>query len=149
MKYLFVTLDSKFGVVGPLVIPGETACLECFQTRMKSGVDRNYLEVADLFSNGDLKRSGSLAYSSNSEAFAHLIAGFVALDLRNFAISGRSSIMSRSLFIDPQHLEIEVCNLIRNPFCKTCAKKVPLKNLYLPLSVFLEMNSDANRKPGS
>ena len=46
VQFMPVVLDKFVGTIGPLVIPGETACYECFRLRENANMDAPEIERA-------------------------------------------------------------------------------------------------------
>lgn len=106
------------GVVGPTIIPGETACYECFRQRRYANVEapegyRAYEEVvADT----------SGAPGPNLPGFGRIVAGCLGLELVNQLVSGVGFTVGRIIHYDFADLSVEANDVLRMPRCSVCGE---------------------------
>lgn len=106
------------GVVGPTILPGETACYECFRRRRYANVEapegyRAYEEVV-----GD----ATDAPGPNLPGFGHVVAGCLELELVNQLSSGFGFTVGRIVHYDFSDLSVEANDVLRMPRCSVCGK---------------------------
>jgi bacteriocin biosynthesis cyclodehydratase domain-containing protein len=127
---LYASLDRGQGRVGPLVIPGESACFECFHHRLRS----NFMFRAEFDSrmNGE---GGSVERRQGSRLVARIcsamvgsaVVGFLTQDAR----LGRPNVVTE---FDAFTNRSEVHPLLKLPRCPSCGKSwdALLESAYQP-----------------
>lgn len=104
------------GIVGPSVIPGETACYECFIERALGNVpspDR-YLEYLDHLS----EREGLASVSRRP--LSRVVAGYLALDAVHLLAYGVGFTTEQAIRIDGLDLSYEANDVLKLPKCDVC-----------------------------
>lgn len=104
------------GVVGPTILPGETACYECFRQRRYANVEaperyRAYEQVV-----GDAAN----APGPNLAGFGHVVAGCLELELLNQLSGGFGFTVGRIVHYDFSDLSVEANDVLRMPRCPVC-----------------------------
>lgn len=102
------------GLVGPMVLPGESSCYECFVGRR----DAN-LPAPDEFRafQATAERPGP-----SVSAFARVVEGLVTVDLLNYLSYGLGFTVGRVLHYDFSYLRVEGNEVLRLPRCDVCGK---------------------------
>ena len=77
--FLPVVLQDLVGYVGPLVIPGETACLECVRMRRNSHAEDH--EVRGLIEESAFEGQGAIGFHPS---MASILGDIAALELTKF-----------------------------------------------------------------
>lgn len=106
------------GVIGPTILPGETACYECFRQRRYANVEapegyRAYEKVV---------RDAEHAPGPNLPGFDHVVAGCLELELVNQLSSGVGFTVGRIVHYDFSDLSVEANDVLRMPRCPVCGK---------------------------
>ncbi|NEU57123.1 TOMM precursor leader peptide-binding protein [Halorussus sp. MSC15.2] len=106
------------GVVGPTILPGETACYECFRQRRYANVDapegyRAYEEVV---------ADAPGAPGPNLPGFGRIVAGCLGLELVNQLVSGVGFTVGRVVHYDFSNLSVGADDVLRMPRCPVCGK---------------------------
>ncbi|MFN0087838.1 MAG: TOMM precursor leader peptide-binding protein [Blastocatellia bacterium] len=120
IKWLAVNLSRQQGLIGPMVIPGETPCYRCYKLREKSNAAHiAEYEVFDdyLRNNPNHKvRQGSL------RPFDSLIGSMAALEVV-YALTHLAEPRSLSSLVvfDLSSLELEAHPILRLPRCPSCS----------------------------
>lgn len=114
-KFLPVLFDNLIGYVGPLVIPQETACFECFLNRRKSSIGEFEIHPDE---NSEL----------NEIQFCHpiiasILGDIAAMELIKFYI-GWKAIFNVGKVIEVNMLatKIETHNVLKIPRCSVCSR---------------------------
>jgi bacteriocin biosynthesis cyclodehydratase domain-containing protein len=102
------------GQVGPTVIPGETACYECFRNRATAATSG---------------RGGYRRFEGSCEvvlallpSFAHVVGGMVALDVIRQLAGGFGITTGSVVDYDFYDFAVQADEVLRMPRCETCGK---------------------------
>lgn len=115
--WLNVTTDGTELLVGPIVVPGRTACFNCFEiqdeaTRQHRDHFLVYKERLEL----DGRRP------ETSTAAAYLAASWAALAVTQFEESGSSFLVERLLRIDLDRMDVVSQRVYALPRCPVCSR---------------------------
>lgn len=131
IKWLAVNLSRQQGVVGPMVIPGETPCYRCYKLREKSNA--THLQEYEVFeeylrNNPDHNvRQGSL------RPFESILGSVAALEVVHALtqLSDPKSVGSLVVF-DFTNLALEAHPILRLPRCPSCSptRGKPKRKIY-------------------
>lgn len=99
------------GFVGPTVVPGETACDECFRTRYLANLDERASYLA-------FERAGGAV--ETLAPFSRVLAGYLALDLLQLLVNGTGLTAGRVLQFDFFEMSVESNAVLKLPRCRTC-----------------------------
>lgn len=106
-------------LVGPIFVPGETACYDCYRTRLAS--HRAHLEA---FRALDVWRRTREEIGSSEPllpALAELTAAHVALELFHFAADFQPArTVGRVLVYQPADAALTIESVLRVPWCRSC-----------------------------
>ena len=90
-------MDGPFLLIGPTVLPGRTACLECLETRvlmnLRQAADYQAYKLALL----EGRATGSCTPLDG--VLASLLASFVSMEALNFALAGTSFTVGKVLCV--------------------------------------------------
>lgn len=104
--------DGRFGVIGPLFLPGESACHDCYRMRRAAGSD--YEEDFDL-----IEREPTRA--PEPAALAAIAAGLTALLAVRWLATADASIPGRAYTVATRTvLELASHRVLRVPRCPAC-----------------------------
>jgi bacteriocin biosynthesis cyclodehydratase domain-containing protein len=115
--WLHVTLDGNIGVVGPLFVPGTTACYSDFQALLEAAVPSS--AMARRYRRHAVER-GVSTFSPGLPAHAEILAGFASLALVHFMLRGSSFALGRALSINFDRMMIDVEDVLKLPRCPVC-----------------------------
>ena len=115
-------INGTEGIVGPLVVPGKTACLKCHHLRMIRNYDfyDEYVEWEQwIEGEGKYKRSPAATIGP----FTSIVAGLAALEIIK-RLSGfyEPELFGKFLKINALTLEIIPHKVLRIPRCPSCGK---------------------------
>lgn len=119
-RFLPVWLQNSVGYVGPLVLPGETACLDCARTRWNAGLDDSLARAAVDDVPPDAQRLIGF-----HPAMASMLGDLAALELSRFFVRGLP--LSRLGTHTEMHMlapRLNVRPVLKLPRCPSCS---PLK----------------------
>ncbi len=112
--WLLLSLQTAWARVGPLFVPGETACAECYRARLAAnraepGAWRSW-EALDL-------PAGSVPVPAHESAVAALAAAELE---RYLGRAGPPLLAGRVLVLDLATLESSLEAVLANPYCPDC-----------------------------
>ncbi len=121
VSFLSVVLDGAAAVIGPLVVPEETACLTCRELR------RPRRATAEEFRRLQETRAAAMGLTWRGEAFlfAHLSV-LAALTVSEIVValarSGEPVVLGRELLVDTHGWRLEVAPVVKVPRCWDCGR---------------------------
>lgn len=125
--FLPVVLRDQVGLVGPLVVPHESACYECLYLRENANLsDPALTRTTEAFA-----FEGQAAEGYHPAAIS-ILAGLATLELTKFyGIRGNSQQINTLLEVDFVSPDIVARKVLRVPRCPACsaANEVPLEQL--------------------
>jgi molybdopterin-synthase adenylyltransferase len=113
------TVTAFEGVVGPTVIPYDTACYLCYQMRAVAARDdpeRALEELREL----DRSRADGSAHRENTAFGAGIIANLLALEAFKALTGIRSTLAGRILTVDLWGAATKQHTVLRKPWCPDC-----------------------------
>ena len=115
--FLPIVLRDLMGYVGPLVIPHETACYECFLTRKRANMEE--IEIANSWENIAPDGNKVVGYHP---AMASILAEIAVMELVKF-YAGFSAIFNVGKLIKLNMLstQLEIHKVLKVPRCKVCS----------------------------
>jgi molybdopterin-synthase adenylyltransferase len=113
--FLPVVMQDLIGYVGPLVVPGETACFECMCARWNSN-------LAGLESRWEVLDSGSRDVVGFHPAMSAMLGAMVAFELTKFyGIQLPFSAIGHLIEVNLLTMEMEARRVLRVPRCPACS----------------------------
>ena len=115
--FLPVALQDLIGYVGPLVVPGETACLECFRMRRNSHL--NDSESQRITEDSAFEGQGAIGFHPS---MASILGDIAALELTKF-YSGALPYPKVGTLIEVDMLETGLTSrkILKVPRCRACS----------------------------
>lgn len=112
---LFCSIDGAIIRLGPLSVPGQTACRQCFT--MRARMNARYMAEFDA-NNG---RIAETALGSPSAAAVSILAGLIAVEVAKLQ-AGLTELTLMGDVIELNYLtsEFERSHILRVPSCPTC-----------------------------
>jgi|GEM_PF-2561081 len=127
--WLAVSMDGSEATIGPLFLPGQSACYNEYEVQAESscwGVKDEYLTYREAMARGDL---GSEHLSLPS--YSDIAAGLAATALMRFLIGGKAILLGRSIRYDFERLSVDTEEVLRLPRCPACAPLRAYRHSYL------------------
>jgi len=117
-------IDGSIGVVGPLIIPKETACYMCFENAVEACLQyrENFISYKHQMM---LYEEGQTYFISQITPLYDIVSGFVVDNLIRFLIGDISPLLSRVLFLNFESLEMDIQDILKNPRCPVCSQLKP------------------------
>lgn len=103
-------------VVGPTVLPGETACYECFRHHRNQSV-----RGADSLADFERAAADSGAAVADRLPFGAIAAGFLVTDAVNLLCYGHGYAVGTVVTYDMSSLSTESNDVLRMPRCSACS----------------------------
>jgi bacteriocin biosynthesis cyclodehydratase domain-containing protein len=131
-------MDGPFLLIGPTVLPGRTACLECLETR----VLMNLRQAADYQAYKLALLEGRATGTSTplDGVLASLLASLVSIEALNFALAGTSFTVGKVLCVHLPTMEFVYNEVLRVPGCSACgaAPERDDRELYFDIRALLQ-----------
>lgn len=114
-------IDGPFLLVGPTVLPGRSACLECLETR----VLMNLREAASYqaYKMALLEGRATGATASIDGVLGSLLSALVSMEALNFALAGTSFTVGKVLCVYLPTMEFTYNEVLRVPGCTACGRE--------------------------
>jgi bacteriocin biosynthesis cyclodehydratase domain-containing protein len=103
------------GVVGPTVLPGETACVECFRRRRDA-----VISDPDVFSKYERRAEAAGTERRAARPMVRIVAGHLSYDVRNQLGGDFAFTAGRVLHHDFYEYTVESNDVLRLPDCEVC-----------------------------
>jgi bacteriocin biosynthesis cyclodehydratase domain-containing protein len=120
VHFLPVVLDRFIGTVGPLVIPGETACYECFRSRENANLDAP--EIVRLVESGAAERQAVTGFHPAMTGVLGEIAAMELCKLYGGGLPWHANRIIEVNLLEPSLTSRRVLRLPRCPVCSTIVK---------------------------
>lgn len=118
-RYLVAHIDGLSALVGPLVVPGETACWECL--RRRELVNRPYVEEAAALQSALLSGVQASRRRLMPPGAASVLGGLIALEtLKILTDYSPSQLAGRRLELHLVTHEVRTHDIVRLPWCPVC-----------------------------
>jgi bacteriocin biosynthesis cyclodehydratase domain-containing protein len=127
-----IVLDRFIGTIGPLVIPGETACYECFRLRENSNMDAPELERVP--ESGAAERQ---AVTGFHPAMANVLGDLAAMELCKIYGGGMWWRPNRVIEVNLLGPAIFPRRVLKLPLCPVCSPAVTTSSVYLGKDSFV------------
>jgi bacteriocin biosynthesis cyclodehydratase domain-containing protein len=118
--YLPIFLDNAIGYIGPMVIPGETACFACLQARQNSNLQN--LAVRETINRASFEGQNVVGFHPSMSAS---LAEFAALELTKFYSSLFQPQVGTLIEINLLATRLTARKVLKIPRCPICS---PLLN---------------------
>jgi bacteriocin biosynthesis cyclodehydratase domain-containing protein len=126
-KYMFIWLEKAYGNIGPVVVPGETGCFECFLNWKVSNTSNaedyslyiDYLEKKEKFKYYYLNSS---LYIIGSIAVNEVIKEIIGFRLHD-------TLYGKIMRYDTLSSKMDIMSVWKIPNCPICGQKGPIGGL--------------------
>ena len=115
--WLLATIDGNNGLVGPLFVPGHTACYNCYQTLAWAATPSPVM--ARRYRQHLLQRDAS-SFFPGLPGFAQLVAGYSSLAAVNFLLRQTSFALGKVVNLEFNNMTVDVENVLKLPRCPVC-----------------------------
>jgi molybdopterin-synthase adenylyltransferase len=113
------TFSAFEGIVGPMVIPHETACYLCYQGRVVACRDDPIDALADLKQQDESKEDTSM-FRENLAFGAGIVGNLLALQAFQALTGSRPATVGRILSVDFMSSTMSQHVVLRKPWCPAC-----------------------------
>jgi len=122
--FLSCFTDGGLGIVGPLVVPGETACFNCFGIGFEASMHQHsQFRTYRTF----MERKGTGLPLLGVLPLFEIVSGFCTDAVARFVFSPQSTfVLNRALFVNLEALEIDVQDILKHPGCPVCSQQEKL-----------------------
>lgn len=104
--------------IGPIVVPGQSACLECLRGRQNSHIG-NIRDVRDVDKNVHEGRE----IIANHPAISDVAGSVLAMEITKFIGLGLLGQINRHIEINLLRSEMRVRNVLKLPYCSICSSE--------------------------
>jgi thiazole/oxazole-forming peptide maturase SagC family component len=125
------SLDEQIGVIGPLIIPYQTACYECYKLRRESNLALHTEEIA--FENYLKRNPDNKVEYGTVIPFVKIVANFIALEVLKFLSQFDFPVTCGSILqINLYGLEYTISKILKLPRCPACGKcrRMPAEEIW-------------------
>lgn len=129
VPWLLVRIDRSTVLVGPYVVPGQTACFCCYELRARANADHPEEHEA-LF---DMWRKAEQRGDQVPPEYGMIVGNWLALDLMRSIATGRlPSAAGRLISLNLHSLSSSSRDILRLPRCPVCSRQVswPLTRIW-------------------
>jgi molybdopterin-synthase adenylyltransferase len=119
------TASAYEGIVGPTIIPYETACFRCYEARVVSCTDDPPATLADLRHRMDRNVDES-PYRENLAFGAGIVGHLLALEAFKAVLGLRPPTAGRIVTVDFTTCEMRHSVVLRKPWCSACFSSAEL-----------------------
>ena len=127
---IFSEIKTNISRIGPLVIPGQTACYMCYKMRSFAAMD-DFDNVMSFEEYYNKRKKPDLAGHSILPGAINYNASILFNELIKFVFSINSpTLASRILDFNFFELKSDTNMILQNPDCKVCSKKKSLDRIY-------------------
>lgn len=117
--YLVVRLTEGNALLGPFVVPGETACLRCIDAH-RTDTDSSWPLLVEQYARACRHDRADGSTEPVDPLLAALATAWAARDLATFLEGGRPATWSTTVRIDARVGDIETLSWPRHPHCGCC-----------------------------
>lgn len=119
-RFFPVLLQDMIGYIGPLVVPGETACVECLYSRQNSHIDKEERAQRDA-EKGDEAFLGQFAVAFHP-AMASILADLAAVELTKLYSDRLPKPKIGTLIeVDMLSTKLSARKVLKIPHCSVCS----------------------------
>lgn len=120
IPYTWCCLDALYGTIGPTVLPHETACFDCYTTRLNANAD--YPDELQAYEK-QLRAHGNPTTFGYLQPHTQILAGFTSLEVLK-DISGLTPPITYNaqLEINLLTMEFALHPVLKLPRCPTCSR---------------------------
>ncbi len=115
LSWVIGQVNGFDAIVGPVIIPNETACYQCFENRLQSNLDDNMYQ----FYYEGVKQIDT---KTTLDPLIHLVESYICIELMRLIQFGHSIINSRIININIIDFEISINEVLKSPKCDVCSE---------------------------
>ena len=146
LPWISLVVDGNLGVVGPLFVPPETACFNCFTTLSQaSAANREMTQKYRRYQ--ESKQAGGFFVGLPS--YADILAGYGGHAVIRFLLNRSAALVGRALVLNFDRLALDLEDVLRLPRCPACGVLDPGHRSAFPAEVIAKLvaGGDAARTP--
>ncbi|RGP35558.1 hypothetical protein D1012_19320 [Pseudotabrizicola alkalilacus] len=123
--WLLLRIDRSNALIGPYVVPGDTACFACYELRARANAERPDEHQA-LFRSWRAAPETSADFPTPPE-YGQIVGSWVALDVMRAFVGGRAPVTAgRIIALDLKTLGSTTRDILRLPRCPACSRQIAL-----------------------
>jgi bacteriocin biosynthesis cyclodehydratase domain-containing protein len=115
--WLLATIDGNHGLVGPLFVPGHTACYNCYQSLAWAATPSPVM--AQRYRQHLLQR-GASSFFAGLPGFAQLVAGYTSLATVHFLLRQTSFALGTVVALELNDMTVDIEKVLKLPRCPVC-----------------------------
>jgi bacteriocin biosynthesis cyclodehydratase domain-containing protein len=115
--WLLATIDGNRGLVGPLFVPGHTACYSCYQTLAWAATPSSVM--AQRYRQHLIQR-GASSFFPGLPGFAQLVAGYTSLAAVHFLLRQTSFALGKVVTLELNNMTVDLEEVLKLPRCPVC-----------------------------
>jgi bacteriocin biosynthesis cyclodehydratase domain-containing protein len=116
--WLLASIDGNLGLIGPLFLPGRTACFNCYAALSEAATPNR--EVARKYRQ-HLLDGGHRTFFPALPAYADIVAGHATLAGVQFLLGRSSFVLGRVAIFDFLRMIVDTEDVLRLPRCPVCS----------------------------
>jgi len=124
-----IYVDGSEGVVGPIYVPGDTACYNEFEQQAFAVSGFLKKEVLTYYDHLAGKTAASVGVSL--PPFIDIVSGQLTSGVLAYLASGRSFLVGRAIRNDFERMAVDYEDIHRIPRCPACAPFRPFRHVFL------------------
>ncbi len=137
-RWLVGQIHGLDGLVGPTVVPGETACYSCFRERMLANVEFRTDAYADEFAGN----SSGMGLSP----LAQIVAGYLTLDAAHLLVGNAGFTAGSVLHFDFFDFGVESNEVLKRPRCEVCGRDRDAPQRYVTVEQLLAERDESDQR---
>lgn len=120
--WLLAQIDGSFGIAGPLFLPPDTACYNCFRTLLETTVPS--AQMAERYRR-HLAAGRDPGFFPGLPAHCELLAAYASLAAVHYLVRRTSFLVGRALMLDFGAMSLDLEDVLRLPRCPSCMRSEP------------------------
>jgi ribosomal protein S12 methylthiotransferase accessory factor len=128
-RWLAASIEGLEGVIGPMIIPGDSACYMCYKMRSAAASERSYADGMAYNEYLNNNKKDELYRRPNLAIAAGIVGNFAAVEVIKALIGmgtpliGKTSLLGRICVINFLNMTTQFHKVLRRPDCPHCGLK--------------------------
>lgn len=131
VQWINSSIEGTEALIGPLILPYETACYTCYELRRKG--NEKYFEEYMAFEKYLIDNPNSNIQYGSLKFFGNLVATIVAQIVVKLFTNIGSADYGKLFIVNMLTPKIEVEEVLKLPICPTCSRAKPRPKLWLEM----------------
>lgn len=125
--WMSVYFDGSEAAIGPLYVPGDTACYNEFEIQNEACIARqdDYHVYKESLTPPDASTEVARVPDPVLPPFLAVASGWATIGLLQFLFEGKSFLLERAVHVDFERVTIDCQNILRLPRCPACTPGRP------------------------